>query len=598
MPLFEPSYYEMKKFKDALKEFRVIQRSEWLYEMELPMRSDMIPGVISVKEYNGKYAIRVELLYKKFPNIYFEADEFKQRGCEGHVYMDRPTHERWLKRFMDEEDRAMSTPQASPDFKGLEPSLRTSGHLITPQYPNEVQPEVRERHPAEAKVKVNLGSTRLARSAAFRDKPPRTAQSSSHSRDHSRQQSRDTHQSTQAHVVPEDNIIDEPMPEVVGGSGGDMTMELFTKEQMMSWSDKHLINRRGRLLKMQYRARRAGRYHQVDLCDRQLRLVDEVQQIKHCGRYAEQRTQSREASAEAKEKGVMPSLRRPVTYHSSKLRESAQQRHHAETQQRHGDKQASKPTRKSVDMDEPQHVSNIEKGITRTVVNENYSFTKILVNSSSDSYDLFPEEDNNVNNVSEMNLTHSLEVSVANNLCKRKVNRSVLSRKNKTITKKSTKSSKTFARTAKEPSITKFFPSNVKAPKQPNIRKTKPAPRSSRAVFNDSIPLVTISNEQPNESHFDETQEDVYSDQSPEFSTGSPNDPKIYLGGRYSDQTSPDSPNTAALINSKALWYEPCSRREYAYKLRAWKAEGRLGRPTNSPIGFFLPPSRKKIKQD
>ena len=654
MPLFEPAYQEVKRFKDALKEFRVIQRSEWLYEMEVPMRSDMIPGTVIMKEYNGKYTLRIELLHKKFPNTYFEADQFKQRGSESHVYLDRQTHERWLKRFLSEDDRAMSTPTKSPDFSGLAPSLRVSGPFCVPQYHNEIPEEITKHHPHDAPAKVNLGAVNFAR-VAYRDRSSSKGvvktlsskdveQSKSTSKSTSRHVSR-RDQPREAYVIddaPLDSISDTPI-EIVGGSGTDRAMEIFSKQQMLPWSAKHLGNRKSRLIKMQMRASRAGRSHQVQVCAEQLILVDEVQRINKCGPYAEKLSQSRQASAEAKNKGVPPSLRRPLPHHDKVF---VNRGHHKrdlhksnqDTSDQHKKQQLShrydshhrdqhvRPHRDITNLpsndprlDKSCHVSDSNFSVTI----ENEFFTnnlmnlnnknlnnnrnrnktcKFLQNSSSESIDLFDENFDisktilsNTDIVSQ-NLSNfsKLKVSVANNRCKRTV-KNVLSKRKTTVVKKSSKNPNSFARTRpfNQRSITNYLSNtNAKTSKWSSIRKTKP-------VFKpEAVMLENTMTPDPDEDNSNQMEQDEFIDDSPEFLTGSPNDPKMYLGGKFSDQSTPDSPRTAAVINSKALWYEPCTRREYEYKVRAWKAEGRIGRPTNSPLGFILPPSRRNAHSE
>ena len=76
MPLFAPVLSESKKFLDPMQDARIIQRSEWLFELEIPIRDDMLPGMIFLKEYGGRYTVKLELLHKKFPDGYLFTDEY------------------------------------------------------------------------------------------------------------------------------------------------------------------------------------------------------------------------------------------------------------------------------------------------------------------------------------------------------------------------------------------------------------------------------------------------------------------------------------------------------------------------------------------
>ena len=92
MPLFAPVLSESKKFLDPMQDARIIQRSEWLFELEIPIRDDMLPGMIFLKEYGGRYTVKLELLHKKFPDGYLFTDEFKAMAADQHVYINKHDH--------------------------------------------------------------------------------------------------------------------------------------------------------------------------------------------------------------------------------------------------------------------------------------------------------------------------------------------------------------------------------------------------------------------------------------------------------------------------------------------------------------------------
>ena len=96
MPYYAVSDFELKRFRDPLGDSRVVQRSDYVFEQEIPLRTDMIPGAIYLKEYDGRFVIKVELLYDRFPDSYLYAAQFRQEAAHGHVAVDKLTHERWL----------------------------------------------------------------------------------------------------------------------------------------------------------------------------------------------------------------------------------------------------------------------------------------------------------------------------------------------------------------------------------------------------------------------------------------------------------------------------------------------------------------------
>ena len=586
MPIFEPSVFEVDKFKEPLKDCRVIQRSEWLYEFEVPLRDDMIPGCIMLKDYGGRYCVSIEMLAKKFPGEYLHVEEFKSKGSEGHVYMSRQVHERWLRNFMRKEDVPIPTPDHSPKFFGKVSQVTAKDPLVTPIHPNMVSREWVRQHPSKGKIKDNLGEVRSARTALdIAPTEPKTSPSHVRKFDDEEVQ----------------NISDEPIeegeiqPEMVGGSS--TAMEVFTREQMLSWPAKRLANRRTRLGKMQWRAQRAGRRHQVQVCQQQLELVDAIQQERHWGKYFEQdpeETQSRQASAEAKSRGTLPSLRRPQTQATT------------------------------------TGVSTVSDNFPRVPKRRKRSGSPPLLplkfcrKKSSDSFDLFESDTefqkrktiySNVDNTNSLCCDNKENLENVSKTVQKKPKRSVsrnFSGKNrvKNVVKSSCKNvRKNFSKSASNTNVSNKNVYNKKCdnvsasvnlghkvkPKKLDITNSKTVKtsgfdsRKKSPVYRPNKAVSVDSNQLDEELGF----LDIWSEQSPEFSDGSPNDPKIYLGGRFSDQSSPDSPRTAAMITGRALWYEPCTRREYAYKVRAYRAEGRPERPTNSPIGFFIPPSRR-----
>ena len=601
MPIFEPSVFESNKFKEPLKDCRVIQRSEWLYEFEIPLRDDMIPGCIMLKEYGNRYCVSIEMLAKKFPKEYLHADEFKQKGSEGHVYMDRKTHERWLKKFCREKDVAGPTPEHSPKFFGKVSEVVATEPLVTPCHPNMVSREWVRQHPSKGKIKDNLGEVRSARTAL--DITPSDRQI----------QSQYVQKFTDDDEVQ--RISDEPIeegelePELVGSSS--TAMEVFTREQMLSWPAKRLANRRTRLGKMQWRAQRAGRRHQVQICQQQLELVDAIQQERHWGKYFEpnyEETQSRQASAEAKSRGTLPSLRRPqipskvsgVSTVSNHLPRVPKRRKRIGSPPVLPPKFMRKISSDSFDLFESDSEFQKRNTVYSNVHNEHLlDFeNKENMENISKTVQKKPKKSSvrnlsNKNRVKNVNKNVVKNKNVRKNRCKNVCNKNVHKnvRQNKNISnQKSNNASNNVCSSMDHGNKVKpeRFDINIKN----NSRTVKTSSFSSRKrspVYRPKKLVSVKSDEENEELGFP----DIWSEESPEFSDGSPNDPKIYLGGRFSDQSSPDSPRTAAMITGRALWYEPCTRREYAYKVRAYRAEGRPERPTNSPIGFFLPPSRR-----
>ena len=608
-----------------MKESRVIQRSEWLYELEIPLRNDMMPGMIILKDYKGRYTLRVEMLSKKFPDAYLYRDEFKKKGAEQHVYLDRKTHEKWLKRFMKEEDRQNPTPVSSPKYFGNSCQHECTDPLMTNKFPNLIHGDPTLHHPVDAPVKSNLGTCVEARTS-LGPVPSEPVDTSDvpHRQGGFKVVSEEPQSVDQEVVAISDDSIGQPdavvQPDIVGGSGEDGAMELFSRETMLQWTFKRLGNRRSRVVKMLSKARKAGREHQIRLCHEQLNLIDSVQRQNKYGRYSG-KTPSQQASDDEKTKGKLPPLRRPVI--------------------------AGKTAATTVSNKLP--LLPLRRDLSKPPVLPKRKF--IFRSQSSDSFDLFesetefskrktildmpasdnvfvhsvPEKSNIKNKCTKSQIKSNIKSNVQSKIKIKPKNESKSKSKpvndSKTNVKPKIKNvrQKTVVKRSSQPKIFKNFKpkSNVNKSnashsksdfalqntfvakvinaksshvyKSFNIRKTQPVARSELHSAHSCVQETSDLDTEP--------MRDDWTDESPEFSSGSAEDPKLYLGGKFSDQTSPDSPNTAAKINSKALWYAPCTRREYVYKMRAWKAEGRAGRPTNSPIGFYLPPSRHARKK-
>ena len=375
----------------------------------------------------------------------------------------------------------------------------------------------------------------------------------------------------------------------VGSSHDTGTIELYTKSAMLEWSFKRLGNRRSRLMKLQNKAMRAHRRHQVEMISEQLALIEEVQEINKFGRYAEQRSQSRAASQEAKDRGTEPPLRRPRVAGKSSV----------------ADKKTVSGRSSCVPVVPPR--KSLSKNLPLLPPKKLSIFRK----ESSDSSDWFAEKSpvfggsrSNVINNSK-NENKCVKKPVFDNLSNVKSkSRVTLSKaKAKTVSRKNLKQKPVLE--ISDSDISMFQKSvnlcdqsiirnkRVFIPKNFNFIKAKPVTRSGLPCLFDSRAESIQSLNTAQQMPVLEDSRDFCSDESPNFSEGSPNDPKLYLGGKFSDQSTSDSPETQAWINNRALWFEPCTRREYVYKMRAWRAEGRKGRPTNSPLNFEIPKSHK-----
>ena len=534
MPLTAPAYHEVKKFMAPIKNSRIIQKSAWLFEMELPLRDDMVPGPVQIMEYNGRFTIKIHMLMKNFPSGYLAVQSFKQRALDGMVSLDEHAFKSWLSNF-DGGNNSSSVLTPHP-ATGQFHFDTYSGPVTIPSSPIPVNEAVLEKHPEQAPVKPYYGVVL----------PSDIVMELSHM---------PAPQAISSSNISDNSTSGEPV--VVGGSSQEATIEVYSKDEMLKWPYKRLGNRRSRLIKIQSKAKRSGRQHQVELISQQLSLIDRCQQINKFGRFADKKTISREASEEARDKGVMPPLRRPRPRSSHHSRDYSPRRVSTLLP-------PVLPPRRSLTVIPPKLPPKLA------------AFLK----SSSDSIDLFAD-------IPQRDLS---PVQFAHFKINKNINAKTKSKsKTKNIKKVSSrkKSDKTILQTCnnnvsalKQSSISDFV---APISKSHNIIKSRPVTRSASHCLLDS----TVSDiARDTESILD------WSDASPVFDQGSPNDPKVYLGGKFSDQTSPDSPGTQLRINSKALWYEPCTRREYAYKYRAWKAEGKSGRPTNSPLRFQIPPSR------
>ena len=113
---YVPPKTEYDRFMEPLKHTRIIQRSHFLFEMEIPIRSDCIAGAVFKKIYSGnRFAIKVELLYKGYPERTQYQQFFESRALENVCYTKKHEHEHFLKMFMDEPECNQPTPTQSPN---------------------------------------------------------------------------------------------------------------------------------------------------------------------------------------------------------------------------------------------------------------------------------------------------------------------------------------------------------------------------------------------------------------------------------------------------------------------------------------------------
>ena len=547
MPLYAPVLSESKKFLDPMQEARIIQRSEWLFEMEIPMRHDMLPGMVFVKEYGGRYTIKVELLYKRFPDGYLFTDEFKSMAADQHVYINKHDHERWLKHFMNPKEQRAPTPTKTPPYssdqiisdtpaQGPFCKHQVEGPLRTSKFPQVLDPNIVDQHPMDARVSYDYGESRPVRERiGLPPEGPSPFPS---------EQAPSSSMSTNITTNVVSNVpMPEPLPssstssaQVVGGSGEQADIDTYTLDQILTWTFKRLGNRRSTLIKSQKKAQKAGRLHQYAIITDQLQLISKAQRINKFGTFGTKEKSTVDMDVDDQEetssvvaelrsrRGIAPPLKRPGTIYPTR-KELAAKRAEART------------VRKSVPPRPPRRNLLIPPllPIKRCI---NFSSDNNMIDTcqSIDNCSFFDEEPRIFKRLSARN--HKVQLK-----------------------------------------------SKPKRHANNNDNKSCVISRKSQPVHRSRPPMEILS---PifNQGGFDVSGE---LDDSTIFLEGSPNDPKVYLGGRFSDQSEPDSPTTAARINARALWYEPCTRLEYRYKQRAWRAEGLPGRPTNSPLKFSLP---------
>ena len=567
MPLFAPVLNEIKKFLDPMQDSRVIQRSEWLFELEIPIREDMMPGMIFLKEYGaGRYAIKVELLYKKYPDGYLFVDEFKSMAADQHVYINKHDHERWLKNFMDPREKRAPTPTKTPPYSSTQILSNTPAQgpffnhpikepLQTSKYPQRIDYAVMAEHPKDAPISYDYGESRPVRTH-LGEPPAGPSPFTGQQQQQQRQQPATTVvlpsqptvvQSYEQSASSSSSFVQQPSTssaapravEVVGGSDPEGSVETHTLEVMLTWSFKQLGNRRSRLIKLQKKAKDMGRFHQFSIITEQLQLLSKAQRLNKFGTFAPKSNKasvdldaddSSSVVAELKSRrGVQPPLKRPGTIIAPR-----------------GDQFSHR-----------HHTSSVCTLVPVRPPRRHLLVPPLLPPK--------PDSDNNHINFSNSQLTNNCEHD--NDSC------SFFDEELDLFKGLSSKIRKRLSKSTHR----KPRKSSVRVKSYSNV-KSKPVHRS--------YPAEDILSPVFNQGGLD------FSGESAETSTfleGSPSDPKIYLGGRFSDQSEPDSPTTAARINARALWYEPCTRLEYRYKLRAWRAEGLPGRPTNSPLKFTLP---------
>ena len=556
MPLYAPVLSESKKFLDPLQEARVIQRSEWLFEMEIPIRDDMLPGMIFLKEYAGRYTIKVEMLYKRFPDGYLYTDEFKTMAADQHVYINKHDHERWLKQFMDPKQQKAPTPTKTPPYSSKQVLTNTPaqgpfcGHKVdrvlhTSKFPEVIDTTILDQHPKDAKIHYDYGESRPVRtriglppmepSPYIRD-DPNVSVATQHEelveqhQQQVQQQQQDFDDQQEMDISPS---VSPANANTVGGSSAESSVDMYTLDEVLTWSFKRIGNRRSRLVKIQKKAKEAGRLHQFAMVTEQLQLLTKAQRLNKYGSFAAKSKKNVDLDAEdddassviAEHKarlGVAPPLKRPGTLYPTRKEIIAQ--------------------RVKVRTDVPSRPPR------RTFLNAPPLPPKSYYNYYRDNNKL---ANTNCHIIDESVLDPCSFFEQESQLLK-KITRRI---KNSKIKKRLQTSSKHRI-----------------------VPKSKPVHRS--------CPPAEILSPVFPQGGFDIS--GVYED-SDDFSQGSPSDPKLYLGGRFSDQSEPDSPTTVARINARALWYEPCTRLEYRYKLRAHRAEGLPGRPTNSPLKFSLP---------
>ena len=541
MPLFAPVLSESKKFLDPMQDARIIQRSEWLFELEIPIRDDMLPGMIFLKEYGGRYTVKLELLHKKFPDGYLFTDEFKAMAADQHVYINKHDHERWLKNFMNPKEKRAPTPTKTPPYSSKQIISDTpaqgpfchhkcEGPLYTSKYPEHIDPFTLDQHPKEGKVHYDYGECRPVRTRI--GLPPQ--EPSPFPRD---EPSTSATQGDDMEVSPPPSEV--TTREVVGGSGTDQSVDTYTLDEMLTWPFKRLGNRRSRLVKVQKKAKESGKLHLFALVTEQLQLLTKAQRINKFGSFAPESKKKKKnvdlddsdnddvssvvAEARAR-KGVPPPLKRPGTIY---------------------------PTRKQIIAQR-----EAQKSVCNLAPPRPPKPNLLIAPSLPPKSIIFINDNNRLPEVEHVNLKQ-FDFDANIDPC-------------------------SFF--DEEPKILKRLSARSKKPKRLTTKRPLQGPKSK--PVHRSCPPVEILSPTFNSGGFNIS---GCSEESTAFSQGSPTDPKIYLGGRFSDQSEPDSPTTAARINARALWYEPCTRLEYRYKFKAWRAEGLPGRPTNSPLKFSIP---------
>ena len=169
---YVPPKNEYDRFMEPLKHTRIIQRSHFLFEMEIPIRTDCIAGAVFKKIYSGnRFAIKVELLYKGYPERSEYQQFFESRALENVCYIKKHDHEHFLKMFMDEPERSMPTPTTSPNVpkqkifsyhdksSGVFFPLQKQIPLQVPRTPIYVDLNTLTYHPQDAPLPIDRGST-------------------------------------------------------------------------------------------------------------------------------------------------------------------------------------------------------------------------------------------------------------------------------------------------------------------------------------------------------------------------------------------------------------------------------------------------------
>ena len=105
-----PAWPEAKRFLDPMKFTRIIMRSDYLWQIEIPMRPDFIPGLIEKKHYGGtRWTIKIDLLRFDTPINAAMRDEWYMRARSQHVNINILDDEIFRSKFIPGADPSQAT---------------------------------------------------------------------------------------------------------------------------------------------------------------------------------------------------------------------------------------------------------------------------------------------------------------------------------------------------------------------------------------------------------------------------------------------------------------------------------------------------------